>query len=406
MGLLERLGLRPAQAKESISPAAPAAATPSYPAAAVAQLVGANWISCMFDPWHPLEQRLGPLYDLGPEGQPPKAYKSLTASRGDQDSREARVYFEQRYLDYLTGALSFVVTYYNREAEGYHMFMWKGVKMNGLPVFSNFIPDRTEEEARKIWRTAYLAYGNVSLPALTVVSGKSGWTALETALKALPTPESKVLWLASVDLPSFPQAQQPNEASTVLMLAHPGTDTGRRPLVYYTAPVVVTVQEAKRQGREKPRVAALRQAVEQACAAAGLRPADIGKVVTDAGRHTPEASARLGELGGALAEPMPEFDLLKDRIDFASLLGELGANTVNLSLLVGAYAAYRHNVPVLYVSTVDPDAGRAMLILPPAGHVPPAPGRKFKELSNIGQWYSPWWGKRLDGRKDYTEALD
>lgn len=405
MGLLERLGLRPVQARESSSiPAAPAAL--SYPAAAVAQLVGANWISCMFDPWHPLEQRLSSLYDLGPDGQPPKAFKSLTGSRGDQVSRISHICFEQDYLDYLTGALSFVVTYYNQEAEGYHMFMWKGVRMNGLPVVANFVPERTEEEARKIWRSAYLSYGNVSQPALTVVSGKSGWTGLETALKALPTFDSKVLWLTSVDLPSFPKAQQPNEASTVLMLAHPGTDTGRRPLVYYTAPVVVPVQEAKRQGREKPRVAALRQAVEQACAAAGLRPADIGKVVTDAGRHTPEASARLGELGGALAELMPEFDLLKDRIDFASLLGELGANTVNLSLLVGAYAAYRHNVPVLYVSTVDPDAGRAMLILPPAGHVPPAPGRKFKELSNIGQWYSPWWGKRLDGRKDYTEAVD
>lgn len=405
MGLLERLGLRPAQARKPGSIPAAAPAAPSYSAAAVAQLVGANWVSCMFDPWHPLEQRLGPLYDLGPDGQPPKAFKSLTGSTG-QAWPGGRAHLEGKYLDELTGALSFVVTYYNQEAEGYHMFMWKGVKMNGLPVVSNFIPDRTEEEAREIWSNAYLAYGNVSQPALTVVSGKCGWTGLETALKALPTPDSKVLWLAAVDLPNYPKPQQPNEASTVLMLAHPGTDTGRRPLVYYTAPVVVPVQEAKRQGREKPRVVALRQAVEQACAAAGLRPADIGKVVTDAGRHTPEASARLGELGGALAELMPEFDLLKDRIDFASLLGELGANTVNLSLLVGAYAAYRHNVPVLYVSTVDPDAGRAMLILPPAGHVPPAPGRKFKELSNIGQWYSPWWGKRLDGRKDYTEAVD
>ncbi|MBI5333328.1 MAG: hypothetical protein HZB72_01880 [Burkholderiales bacterium] len=401
MGLLDLLGLRAAQGKDTNTGAS---AAPACPAAAVAQLVGANWVSCMFDPGYAMEKYITPLYDLGPEGQPPKAFKSLTGSAGDQTSRVSHIGFERKYLVELTQALSFLVTYYNREAEGFHMFMWNGVKMNGLPVIANFIPDRTEEEARKIWRSAYLAYGDTSLPALTVVSGNSGWTALETALKALPTPDSKVLWLTSVDLPSFPKAQQPNEASTVLMLGHPGTDTGRRPLVYYTAPVVVPVKDVKRRREEKPRVAALRQAVEQACAAAGLKPQDIGKVVTDAGRHTPPASARLGELGGALADLMPDFDVLKDRIDFAALLGDLGANTVNLSLLVGAYAAYRHNVPVLYVSTVDPDAGRAMLILPPAGHVPPDPYRKFKEHLNIGQWYAPWWGPRLDGRKDYSAA--
>ncbi|MCH2242124.1 MAG: hypothetical protein MK041_09355 [Aquabacterium sp.] len=357
----------------------------------------------MFDPGYAMEKHIAPIYDMGPEGQPPKAFKSLTGSTGKETSRSAWLNSERKYLSQLTRSLSFLVSYYNREAQGFHMFMWKGVKVNGLPVISNFIPDRTEEEAREIWSNAYLAYGNVSQPSLTVVSGNSGWTALETALNALPTADSKVLWLTSVDLPSFPKEDRPNEASTVLMLGHPGTDTGRRPIVYYTAPVVVPVKGIKRRD-EPPRITAQRQAIEQACAAAGLKPQDIGKVVTDAGRHTPQASARLGELGGALADLMPDFDVLKDRIDFAALLGDLGANTVNLSLLVSAYAAYRHNVPVLYVSTVDPDAGRAMLVLPPAGHVPPDPYRKFKEHPNIGQWYAPWWGPRLDGRKDYSAA--
>jgi len=124
-------------------------------------------------------------------------------------------------------------------------------------------------------------------------------------------------------------------------------------------------------------------------------------VATDCGRGSSAAAQRLAQVGQALHPLLPDFDVTENRIDMAALLGELGANTVSYTLLMAAYAAHQRNHPVLYLSNVDAEAGRAMLVLPPKNHTPPDPHRDFREHKRRGQWYAPWWGQRLDGKLDY-----
>lgn len=400
MGLLEALGLRPATAAAPKPTEVSAAPRANWPQGAVAQLVGANAVSSMFDPGYGLERHLPWLLEPGPDGKPPKSYKSLTPGNGTASPGGRQVY-DLRYVNQLTTTFSFVVSYYGQDVEGFNMFMWNGVRMNGLPIVTGFTAERTEDEAREIWRNAYQAYGLTSKPVLTLASGNSGWTTLEAGWKLIASPEGKVIWQATADSPGYPKDEMPNEAVVLLMVAHPGYDAGRKPLAYFSAPTIVPVKDAKRQEGEAPRIAALREAVERVCAEAGIEPKAIGSLATDCGRHTPAASKRLGEVGAALHGLLPDLDVAHERIDMVALLGDLGANTVNYSLLLAAYAAHQRNHPVLYLSNVDPDAARAMLVFPPRDHTPPDPHRPFREHNPRGQWYAPWWGQRLDGKKDY-----
>ncbi len=397
MGLLEALGLKTAAAAPQ--PQATTAKS-SWPQGAVAQLAGANAISSMFDPGYGLERHLPWLLEPGPDGKPPKSYKTVGHGSG-RFRPDGRHDFDENYLTELTLSFQFVVSYYGKDVEGFNMFMWNGVRMNGLPVVGGFTAERTEEQARDIWRGAYQAYGLTSKPVLTLASGNSGWTTLEAGWKLIASPEGKVIWQATVDSPNYPKDEEPNEAAVLLMVAHPGYEAGRKPLAYFGAPQVVPLNTAKREQGETPRIAALREAVQRACADAGIEPKALGSLATDGGRHTPVAAKRLSEVTAALHGLTPQWDLPKDRIDMVALLGELGANTVNYTLLLAAYAAHQRNHPVLYLSNVDPDAGRAMLVFPPKDHTPPDPRRAFREHNARGQWYAPWWGQRLDGKQDY-----
>lgn len=397
MGLLEALGLLPAVAatRPQFSPV-----KTHWPQGAVAQLVGANVISNMFDPGYSLERHLHWLLEPGPDGKPPKAYKSLSGSSGEFHPRGA-FRADKFYLSELGLSFQFVVSYYGEDVEGFNMFMWNGVRMNGLQVAAGFTVERTEEQAREIWSYAYQAYGLTSKPILTLASGNSGWTTLAAGWQLIASPDGKVIWQATVDAPSYPQLKAPNEAAVLLMVAHPAYEAGRKPLAYFSAPMVVPVKDAKREPGESDRIAALRQAVQQVCAEAGIEPASLGSLVTDCGRHTAAAGKRLSEVSAALTDIAPQWDLPDERIDLAALLGDLGANTVNYSLVMAAYAAHQRNHVVLFLSNVDPDAGRSLLVFPPADHTPPDPKRPFREHNPRGQWYAPWWGQRLDGKKDY-----
>lgn len=397
MGLLELLGVRPATAKVEAPSAAP---PPAWPQGSVTQLVGANAITTMSDPGYGIEKYLPALLEGGPEGSPPKSFTSVAGGIGEFRPN-GRYRFDKNYLDELALSFQFVVSYYGKEVEGFHMFMWKGVHMNGLQVVSGFTAERTEEQAREIWQTAYQAYGLTSKPVLTIASGNEGWTTLEAGWRLIATPQAQVIWQVSVDSPSYPKDEEPNEAAILLMVAHPAYDTGRKPLAYFSAPTVVPVKDAKREDNESPRVAALREAVQRVCAEAGIEPQAIGSLATDCGRGTPAAARRLSEVGAALHGLLPQLDVVKQRIDMNALLGELGVNTVHYALLMSAYAAHQRNHTVLYLSNVDPDNARAMLVFPPRDHTPPPPRRSFPEHVYRGQWYAPWWGQRLDGKKDY-----
>src|SRR5574343_245087 len=336
----------------------PVAAPPHWPQGAVAQLVGASLISPLLDPGYSLDHYLPTLLALHPDDVAPKIYKGIDTSPGI-----GRYRCDQNILDWLTGSFSFTVSYYNQTAQGYHQFLWNGVRMKQLAIVTGFTAERTVEEGEEIWGRAYHAYGENTKPgSITVASGQSGWTTLEVGLSKITSPENKVIWLGTVDSPSYPKCKLPNEAAVLLMLAHPGFDSGRSPLAYLTAPAVVPVKDIERVKGEKPRVTALRLAVEQVCTTAGITPGSIGTAVLD----------------------------------------ELGANTVNYSLLLAAYAAHQRRHPVLYLSSRDPDAGRAQLILPNPNPVEDKdPARIDREAFSRGQWYRPWWGQRLDGKKDF-----
>lgn len=397
MGLLESLGLRqrPAQAASETRPA-----TPGWPQGAAAQLVGTNVISCLFDPGYAVLKHLPRLFGQGDQQAPLKLYRSVSPNDG-QFHPLGRLHCDEAYIDALASSFQFLVSFHGETVEGFHMLMWKGVRMNGLDVVAGFTSDRTEAEATKIWRSAYLYYGETSKPRLTLASGLGGWSAVETGWQHVAAPEARVTWVATTDTPSYPKDDQPNEAAVLLMVAHPGYDAGRKPLVYFSAPVVVPHDQAQRQAHERPRSAALRQAAEQACAACGIEPKDVGALVMDNGRGG-SAGDRMAETLAGVAPLLAHLDAAQDHLDLVARLGVLGANTVTYSLVLATYAAHMRNRPVLYVSNVDGKAARAMMVLPPPDHTPPAPKTSFRLATSRGQWYGPWWGQRLDGGKDYT----
>jgi hypothetical protein len=399
MGLFDFLGLKPAAA----APKTAETATPTpvtWPQGAVAQLVGANLITSMFDQGYGLEKYLPSLLEPDPADKPPKPFTSI-GGYSEKFYPQGRYNKDQSYVGELCLSFQFVVSYYGKDVQGFNMFMWHGVRMNGLPIVAGFTAERTEAEAREIWDNSYTAYGLTSKPVLTLASGNFGWTTLETGWQMIATPEVKVIWQATVDSPNYPKRQAPDEAAVLLMVAHPAYDAGRKPLAYFSAPQVVARKDVQRVQGENSQVTALRQAVLQVCATAGLEPKAIGSVATDCGRDSSAAAKRLSEVSAALHTVLPDFDVLQDRIDMVALLGELGANTVNYTLLLAAYAAHQRNHPVLYLSNVDADAGRAMLVFPPRDHTPPDPHRAFREHNPRGQWYAPWWGQRQDGKLDY-----
>jgi len=395
MGLLDFLGL--AKTASATPEEAVQLKPPHWPQGAIAQLVGASLITPLNDPGYGLDHHLPKYLELGPDDEAPKTYKGLTPKGG------VRYRFDDNLLEEVTTSFSFTVTYYNQDVQGYHQFLWNGVRMKQLAIVAGFTVERTQEEAWNLWRGAYLSFGENTRPgSFTLASGNSGWTTLETAWQTIATPEAKVTWLATVDSPSWPEYKFPNEAAVLLMVAHPGFESGREPLAYFTAPAVVPVKGLERVKGESPRTTALRLAVEQACATAGIAPAAIGTVARDCGRHSKEAAVRLAETSAALLPLLPEYDIVHQGIDLAAVFGELGANTVSYTLLLAAYAANQRRHPVLYISSRDPDAGRAMLVLPTPNPVPPAdPERLNRVARSRGQWYRPWWGQRLDGKKDF-----
>lgn len=404
MGALNTLFNRNVIAKGDAASATRVSGAAQFPPikGAAVQLVGANAVSPLFDPGYGLEMHLGALALLGLDGPVPKKYKSISPADGKHRAR-GRYHNDVSLVNDLALSFQFLVTYYGKDVEQFNMFMWKGVRMDGLNVVAGFPDERTEEEAIHLWKDeAYLSYGLTSKPVVTYASGRNGWNAIEAGWQLISSADSNVIWQTSVDTPSYPKGGEPNEAAIVLMVGHANVDTGRKPLAYFSAIHTVPMnKELKRKEGETLRQAAIRMAIEKACAEAEIDPLSIRSLASDCGKGSPEAAKRLADLGAVAHDLMPDIDVLKDRIDMAALLGELGAHNVTYTLLMAAYAAHQRNHPVLYVSTRDPDAGRAMIVFPPMNHTPPDPNRKFREHNARGQWYAPWWGQRLDGKQDY-----
>ena len=376
----------------------------------VAQLMGANLISPLTRRGYPLEYNLPALLTPGPAGVPPaKVWAPVDGTGGTTTRAE----FTRTLVRELCYSFSLAVSNYRRTTyEGFHFFLWNGVRMNGLPIVSTLPPNEVDDTlARRIWKSAYNSFGGVSQPDLQLAPSADGYAGLLVALDFVGQTADKAMWLASADAPNAPKDEQPNEAALVLILAQPGFDSGRRPLAHFYAPVEVRHGEVPASSLPQTRgvdaqaaraAVACRIAIDQAAAQAGLQAQQIGTWVRDAGRNSPAAAQRFARFSAALkalkVEPA-DWSNSKQNIDMASLLGELGANTVNYSLLMASYAAYLYNHPVMYVCTQDDHSTRAMLVMPPPGHQAPAP-RQFRYAGSLEEFNRPWWGERLDGKRD------
>jgi len=403
MGMLDFLGLNKQASAQTAKAANPASSTLSrnggWPQGAVAQLIAGNVITPLRHIGYSADYFLAQLLALNPENTPPKPFRATVVNTAGEVTLDDYV---DTYITDLAGSYSLPVSYYNQTVEGYHMALWNGAKMNGLQVVTSLPESLTAEQTQQIWFHAYLHYGETSKPAVTSASGLSGWNSLSATWNLIATPETKAVWLTSSDAPSRPKYKQPNESGVQLIVGHPGYESGRKPLAYFTAPAVVKNNDAKPSyPQERKRIAALRESVEQVCAAAGLTPADIGTVMRDSGRGSREAAARLSDTAAALSPLAPKLDILKDTLDMTSLLGDLGASTVNYSLLVAAFACHERKHPVLYLSSRDPEAGRAMLVLPSPDYSVTDEARRDRLIKYGKQTNRPWWGERKDGKADY-----
>mgnify|MGYP003584214418 CR=1 FL=1 len=408
MGLLSALGWGK---KEGLAVAATLASTPALTEARpIAQLIGANLISPLTQRGYPLEFNLPGFLNPGPRGLPPK---KIWAPVYAGSVRTERSHFAKILTEETCGAFTLQVSNYNRTSyEGFHFFLWNGIKMNGLKVVSTFDPRFVnQDQANRAWNGGYgyfgggYSFGNgPPAPDITFTFSTDGWTGLLASIDYVRQVPDKGMWMTSADAPNAPKVGQPNQAAVLLMLANPGFATGRTPLVNWYAPAQISIDDMKPEAKGDTKSAmAYRMAIEKAAANAGIAPKQIGTWVRDAGRGTKDATARLVLLTRALHDlkiDIDDFDDVEQNVDMVSLLGDLGANTVSFSLLMASYAAYRRNHPVMYVSTQDPGSARAIVVLPPPNHTPPSAQQEFRYATSLNQFNRPWWGKRLDGKKD------
>ncbi|MCY1250318.1 hypothetical protein D9M72_639470 [compost metagenome] len=68
---------------------------------------------------------------------------------------------------------------------------------------------------------------------------------------------------------------------------------------------------------------------------------------------------------------------------------------------MAAFACHERKHPVLYLSSRDPDAGRAVLVLPSPDYSVTDEARRNRKIRHGKQTNRPWWGERKDGKQDY-----
>ena len=197
-----------------------------WPQGAAAQLIAGNVITPLRHVAYSADWFFGKLLALGPEDTPPNPFRATIVNTS---GTVPLVGYVEGYISDLAESYSLPVSYFDQTVEGYHMFLWNGVKMKGLQVVTSLPESLTPEEVQKLWDYAYLSYGNVSKPTLTSAPGLSGWSGLATAWSLIATPEAKAVWLTSSDAPSRPKYKQPNESGVQLIVGHPGYESGRKP---------------------------------------------------------------------------------------------------------------------------------------------------------------------------------
>ena len=121
MGLFTLLGLKSATAASTKTADAIAPKATTWPQGAVVQLVGANLISNMFDQGYGIEKYLPKLFELGPNGKPPKPFKSIGGGDG-KFYPNGRLHFDRDYIGELclSFQFGFVLAHKKRRSNKQH----------------------------------------------------------------------------------------------------------------------------------------------------------------------------------------------------------------------------------------------------------------------------------------------
>ncbi len=68
---------------------------------------------------------------------------------------------------------------------------------------------------------------------------------------------------------------------------------------------------------------------------------------------------------------------------------------------MAAFACHERQHPVLYLSSRDLGAGRAVLVLPSPDYSATDVPRRNRKITYGKQTNRPWWGESKDGKPDY-----
>lgn len=237
-------------------------------------------------------------------------------------------------------------------------------------------------------------------PDVHAIAGgaSAGFTSLSDAMDYLEANPDKTVWVMSFDSPSYPKkVSQINESSTLLILAHPSYKTEREPLAWLHRPSSARAQDfTVEPGLSSRTIQAWQAALIDAAARGGTTPMQVRYFIHDAGMGDEASSRRIGIIGQALTETVPEFDFHKHTFNTPGLLGDMGAGTALTNIALAIAYAHHMNMPVMVAGTHGQDSAQAMLVRPPANPRPFDPEKNWFRARGGGTAYLPWWGIRHD----------
>lgn len=239
---------------------------------------------------------------------------------------------------------------------------------------------------------------------ITTGGASAGFTSLGAALDYLEAHPTETVWAMNWDAPDFPLDEQMSENCVLLVLAGPAFETGRDPLAWVGRPAVRHASEFDERPGGSRAVQAWRSALDAAASGVARPVNEIAYVIHDAGKGNDVAGDRLSLLGHALAEPLPELDIITDAFNMPALVGNMGAGSAltNVALAV-SYAHYKGRM-VLVAGTTEPGTATAVAVTPPAHPRTVDSEKPWFRARGEGNVFLPWWGLRYEDRTRYMQG--
>lgn len=279
-----------------------------------------------------------------------------------------------------------------------------------IPDTPRLPPEQAAEYVRTALRDEFSFYdvpdlSSADIPAdvrITAGGASAGFRSLAAALDYLESHPDKTVWVMNWDAPDFPNDESIAENCTLLVLAGPHLDTQREPLAWIARPAVRSLQAVEPMEHRSRAAQAWHDALRAAADQAGVAPARIGRVIHDAGSGA-ASGERLGRLGGAMTEVLPELDLLKDGFNTARLLGDMGTGSAVTNLALAVAWTHQKGQPVLVAGTTESERATAVVVTPPARARIVDPNKDWFRARAERYAYLPWWGLRKD--LDWTRYM-